>query len=124
MALSRINITNFLQITDHVPILNVRSPSEYAHAHIPGAHSFPLFTDEERKEIGTAYKQQSRETAIRIGLKVFGPRMIALVDEAEKICASSPGRQVRVHCWRGGMRSGAVAWLLDLYGFKVHVLSG
>lgn len=31
---------------------------------------------------------------------------------------------VLLHCWRGGMRSGAVAWLLDLYGFDVHVLEG
>jgi tRNA 2-selenouridine synthase len=29
-----------------------------------------------------------------------------------------------VHCWRGGMRSAAVAWLLDLYGYKVYQLTG
>jgi tRNA 2-selenouridine synthase len=124
MALSRINIVNFLGMSDEVPILDVRSPSEFAHAHIPGAHSMPLFNDDERKEIGTAYKQVSRESAIRIGLKAFGPKLLPLVDEAEKICASKSTREVRVHCWRGGMRSGAVAWLLDLYGFKVYTLAG
>lgn len=31
---------------------------------------------------------------------------------------------VLVHCWRGGMRSAAVAWLLDFYGFKVYLLEG
>src|SRR5688500_11641058 len=124
MTLSKINIANFLQLPAHIPIIDVRSPSEYAHAHIPGAFSMPLFTDEERRQIGTAYKQQSREEAIRIGLGAFGPKLIPLVNEVEKLTAKSPDRQVRLHCWRGGMRSGAVAWLLDLYGFKVHLLAG
>ncbi len=31
---------------------------------------------------------------------------------------------ILLHCWRGGMRSGAVAWLLNLYGFKVYTLKG
>lgn len=33
-------------------------------------------------------------------------------------------RNVLVHCWRGGMRSAGVAWLLDLYGFNVYTLVG
>ena len=31
---------------------------------------------------------------------------------------------VLIYCWRGGMRSGAVSWLLDMYGFKVYMLIG
>lgn len=104
-----------------MPVLDVRSPSEYAHAHLPGAHTFPLFTDEERSAIGTAYKQQSRQTAIRMGLEPFGRNLVKMVDAAEKLI---PGNEVVVHCWRGGMRSAAVAWLLDLYGYKVSVLAG
>lgn len=110
------------------PVLDVRSPSEYQHAHIPGAISFPLFSDEERKEIGTAYKQQSRQVAVRIGLHYFSPKMIAFIDEAEKICKNFYGntqqKTIIVHCWRGGMRSGAMAWLLDLYGFDVITIAG
>jgi tRNA 2-selenouridine synthase len=49
-------------------VLDVRSPGEYNHAHIPGAFNLPLFSDEERKVVGTAYKQESREQAIKIGL--------------------------------------------------------
>jgi len=30
---------------DRLPILDVRSPGEYKHAHIPSAVSFPLFDD-------------------------------------------------------------------------------
>jgi len=124
MAVRPIDIDTFLDLRESHPVLDVRSPGEYRHAHIPGAHSFPLFDDEERKQVGTAYKQESRELAIKIGLDYFGPKMRALVEQAESISALSGSRTLLVHCWRGGMRSGAVAWLLDIYGFQVHTLVG
>ena len=124
MAVRPIDIDTFLNLRESHPVLDVRSPGEYQHAHIPGAHSFPLFDDEERKQVGTAYKQESRELAIKIGLDYFGPKMRALVEQAESISAQSGSRTLLVHCWRGGMRSGALAWLLDIYGFQVHTLVG
>ncbi|GAA4301545.1 tRNA 2-selenouridine(34) synthase MnmH [Compostibacter hankyongensis] len=114
-----------------MPVLDVRAPAEYGHAHMPGAHHLPLFDDEERKVVGTLYKQQGREAAIKAGLDFFGPRMRAMVTAAEDLMAEqhSPpggaaGRRILLHCWRGGMRSAAVAWLLDLYGFTVYTLKG
>ena len=68
-------IAEFLALALECPVLDVRSPGEYAHAHIPGAYSLPLFSDEERKVVGTAYKQQSREVAIKIGLDYFEPSL-------------------------------------------------
>ncbi len=126
MSITKIQIEELPVLMRNIPVLDVRSPVEYQHAHIPGALSFPLFTNDERKIIGTAYRHEGREKAVRIGLESFGRNMVKMVDEAEKIAAgkNSPGREVLVHCWRGGMRSGAVGWLLDLYGFKVHLLSG
>lgn len=132
MAVKKITIEEFLSLADQYPVLDVRSPGEYKHAHINNAFSFPLFTDEERKVVGTAYKQESRQKAIKIGLDYFGVKMRKMVEEAEHICdnfqtadnQSASGRTVLVHCWRGGMRSGAVAWLLDLYGFEVYTLVG
>ncbi|KYP13416.1 tRNA 2-selenouridine(34) synthase MnmH [Flavihumibacter sp. CACIAM 22H1] len=120
MAVQPIELSAFLELSASIPVLDVRSPSEYTHAHIPGAYSLPLFSDEERKEVGTAYKQVSRETAIKIGLDYFGPKLRALVEQVE----SMNTKQVLVHCWRGGMRSAGVAWLLDLYGFRVYTLIG
>ena len=109
----------------------------------------PLFTDEERKIVGTTYKQQSREQAIKIGLDMFGPKMRKMVEEIEEILNKEQGisnneggeiqrehggyltntqspttNSIYLYCWRGGMRSAAVAWLLDLYGFKVYTLAG
>jgi tRNA 2-selenouridine synthase len=116
------NLSNYL-------IIDVRSPGEYVHAHIPNAFSLPLFTDEERAAIGTTYKQESREAAIKLGLPFFGTKMqdmIELVEgwvkHYEKTNSIKP--TILVHCWRGGMRSAAVAWLLDLYGFKTEQLTG
>ena len=122
MAIEKIHIEQFLELAKQHPVLDVRSPGEYKHAHIPGACSLPLFTDEERKIVGTAYKQENREQAIKLGLDFFGVKMRKMVEEAEQL--SSNSKTVLVHCWRGGMRSAGVAWLLDLYGFKVFTLVG
>lgn len=124
MAISKITIQDFLMLRGQHLVFDVRSPGEYHHAHIPGAFSLPLFTDEERKVVGTAYKQESREKAIKIGLDYFGSKMRKMVEEAEALLKGRNDKTVLVHCWRGGMRSAGVAWLLDLYGFKVYTLVG
>src|SRR5450756_2043914 len=85
MAIEKINIKNFLELADQYPVIDVRSPAEYNHAQIPGAYSLPLFNDEERKIVGTTYKQQSREDAIKIGLNFFGPKMKKIVEEVEQL---------------------------------------
>ena len=139
MPIQKVTIEEFLSLAKLHPVLDVRSPGEYAHAHIPTAHNLPLFSDEERKQVGTAYKQQSRKAAIKIGLDYFGVKMRTMVEHAEALIVGrrllaveqdqSNNEQpttnnILVHCWRGGMRSAAVAWLLDMYGFKVYLLAG
>lgn len=136
MASQRADIEQFLQLAQQYPVIDVRSPGEYKHAHLPGAVSLPLFSDEERKTVGTIYKQQSRELAIKAGLDFFGPNMRKMVEAAESICnrfqsgsekktpEDGTSKTILVYCWRGGMRSGAVSWLLDIYGFKVYTLIG
>lgn len=123
MAVEKLDIISFLSMSAQHPVIDVRSPGEYVHAHIPGAISLPLFTDEQRKQIGTTYKQVSRKSAIKIGLEYFGPNMRSMVEAVEQLMPEADNT-ILVHCWRGGMRSGAVSWLLDLYGFKVYVLHG
>ena len=121
----KINISRLLElIRENVPVIDVRSPGEYAQARIPGAYSLPLFSDEERKVVGTAYKQESREKAIKLGVDYFGLKMSKMIEEVEEWLKNRPTRTVIVHCWRGGMRSAGVAWLLDLYGFRVYTVIG
>jgi tRNA 2-selenouridine synthase len=123
MAIQKIDVATFLLFSRNSLVLDVRSPSEFSQARYPGAYSLPLFTDEERRVVGTAYKQESKEKAIKIGLDYFGPKMRAMVEEVEELTKNS-NKKILVHCWRGGMRSGGVAWLLDLYGFEVYQLTG
>ena len=132
MAITKITVGEFIKIPrGSFLLLDVRSPSEFAHAHIPSAHNLPLFIDEERKVVGTAYKQQSREQAIKIGLTYFGTKMNLMLEEVEQLIAANKLPQnnnknitIVVHCWRGGMRSAGVAWLLDLYGYRVYTIVG
>jgi tRNA 2-selenouridine synthase len=125
MPIQKIPIQLFLKLGKTIPILDVRSPSEYAYAHIPTANSFPIFDDAQRKEIGTTYKQVSREDAIKIGLTYFGPKLLSFVEQAETLSQTyNSDKKLLVHCWRGGMRSGAMAWLLSFYGFDVYLLEG
>lgn len=92
------------------PIIDVRSPGEFAHGHIPGAVNMPLFSDAERAEVGTLYVQQGRKPAMLHGLRITGPKLAGLVEQASAI---APENSVAVHCWRGGERSASVAWLLE-----------
>ena len=126
MPVKKLSVTDFIHLSENQIVLDVRSPSEYAQAHIPCAYSLPLFDDEERKVVGTAYKQRSREQAIKAGLDFFGPKMRPMVETVENLLKAGKvnGKVIYIHCWRGGMRSGAVAWLLDLYGFDVFLLAG
>lgn len=103
------------------PVLDVRSPGEFALGHIPGAISFPLFSDEERAEVGTLYKQTSPDDALIRGLEFVGPKMASFIRKAQAI---APNKEVTVYCWRGGMRSGSMQWLLETAGFKVTKIPG
>jgi tRNA 2-selenouridine synthase len=115
-------IIEFLARIQALPVIDVRSPSEFAKGHIPGAASKPLFTDAERAVIGTLYKHQGRDAAVLEGLRIVGPRLAFMVEQAR---ALAPDGRIAVHCWRGGERSGSVAWLLDKAGFtEVITLKG
>lgn len=126
MAIQKISVEDFVKLSLAHPVFDVRSEAEFLHAHIPGAFNLPLFNNEERAVVGTIYKQQSRELAIKKGLTFFGPKMGDMIGLVEKTIAehNPSNKTVLVHCWRGGMRSAGVAWLLDLYGFKVYTLLG
>ncbi len=130
MPATSIDIISFLDHLKGAPVLDVRSPLEFGHAHIPGAFSLPLFNDEQRKIIGTAYKQEGRQPAVELGLGFFSKRMQEIHAETQSILKiwedknGQPCSSLLIHCWRGGMRSEAVAWLLSLFGYKVFVLKG
>lgn len=106
------------------PLLDVRTPGEFQQGHIPGARNCPLFNDAERAVVGTLYKQSGRQAAVRQGLELVGPRMAALADHLLAARALEPDHPLRLHCWRGGLRSNSVAWLAATLDLPVLVLEG
>lgn len=124
MPRKKVEIKEFLELAKYHPVLDVRSPSEYQHAHIPSAWSLPIFSDEQRAEIGTAYKKVSRADAIKIGFKHFGLQLNKYIETVECLLKEKDSKVLLVHCWRGGMRSAAMAWALEFYGYNVVLLEG
>ncbi|KXB97147.1 MAG: hypothetical protein AA908_08305 [Chlorobi bacterium NICIL-2] len=120
-----VSVDEFLSECEHTKTLcvfDVRSPAEYARGAIPGAASLPLFDDTEREIIGITYHTEGRTAALKRGLELVGPKLRWLVEQVETRLL--PGQVVGLYCWRGGMRSAAVAWLLEFYGFQVVLLRG
>lgn len=117
--IEQISIERTSDVQVSVPLIDVRTPAEFAHGHIPGAFNIPLFSNEERVEVGTAYKQQGKDAAVLLGFDITGSKWSGFIKQALEI---APGKKLAVHCWRGGMRSGAMAWALNFYGFKVSVI--
>ena len=115
-----IQTEEFLERGKLLPIIDVRSPGEYDHAHIPGALNLPLFSDDQRAETGTLYKKRGQIPAIQKGLEFVGPKMV----DFTKFALSLKSKEVLIHCWRGGMRSRAMAWLLELVGLDCYLLEG
>ncbi|MFA6126449.1 MAG: tRNA 2-selenouridine(34) synthase MnmH [Bacteroidales bacterium] len=111
----------FLAQASGTPVVDVRSPAEFTQGHIPGAFNLPLFNDEERARVGTAYKQIGRSVAFDMGLDIVGPKMSDFVRTARDL---APKKKILIHCWRGGMRSASMSWLLETAGFRISVLKG
>jgi tRNA 2-selenouridine synthase len=108
-----------LQEQQEITIVDVRSPSEFDDANIPGSLNIPVFNDEERAEVGTIYKQLGPDLAQKRGLEIFSTKLPDFVAAFQEI----KGEKV-VYCWRGGMRSKTAATMTDLAGMSVSRLTG
>ena len=93
------------------PLIDVRSPGEYARGAFPEAVNLPLLTDEERAEVGIAYKRRGRDAAIELGHRLVGSEVKRTrVDAWAAFAATRP--DALIYCWRGGLRSEIVqTWL-------------
>lgn len=115
--------STFLALRDTgLPVLDARSPSEHARGAIPGALNLPVLDDAQREAVGTLYARSGREAAVHLALQLVGPHLSAMLARAQHLCENR--HEVLVHCWRGGMRSGSLAWLLESAGYTVHLLEG
>lgn len=104
-------------------LVDVRTPAEFAETTIPGAVNVPIFSNEERILVGTAYKKQGKKVARRLGVELVAPKIPDLINQVETAHQKHSG-PVIVFCWRGGMRSLAITSFLNLAGVPARQLIG
>lgn len=103
-------------------IIDARSEAEYEEDHLPGAVNWPTLNNEERRSIGTLYKQVNAFEAKKRGA-AMAARNIAAHIEREVIDKPKDWKPL-AYCWRGGKRSGSLALILSEIGFKVTLVEG
>ncbi len=116
-----ISIDEFFRLRHQQIIIDVRSEGEYESGHIQGAVNIPLLNNEERVLVGTAYKKQGQQKAIKEGFRLVGPRLLEIITEAERVAES---KEVLVHCWRGGMRSNNFSQFVAMARIRSQTLQG
>lgn len=123
MSVTQVSATEFTRQSGQFDcVIDARSPSEFAEDRLPGAINLPVLDDEERRIVGTLYKQTSALAARKLGAALAARR---IADHIEAQVADKP-REWRplVYCWRGGQRSGSLAWFLGQIGFRTGQLAG
>ncbi len=103
-------------------LIDVRSPSEFAEDHVPGAINLPVLDDAERAEVGTIYVQESAFRARKIGAALVARNAAAHI--AGPLADHGGGWRPLVYCWRGGQRSNSFAAILGQIGWRVDVVEG
>ena len=123
MSLDRISAQDaLLRLGDFSDIIDARSEGEYAEDHLPGAINWPSLNDEERRIVGTRYKQISQFDAKKLGAALVAKNIAAHI---QRHVLDKPREwQPLLYCWRGGKRSGSLALILEQIGFRVTLVDG
>ncbi len=121
MAEKLISLSELFQMRNVLPIIDARSEGEFDQSHIPNAINIPILTNSERVIVGTLYKKEGAEAATLKGFELVGPRFHEIQKSA---LANFPDKKILIYCWRGGMRSQILSWLLTMVGFEVFRLKG
>lgn len=119
---TRLNIATVSDLLGFDEVIDVRSPSEFAEDHFPGAINLPVLDDAERVRVGTLYKQTSSFDAKKVGAALVSRNIAQFL---EGYLADKPkSYQPLVYCWRGGSRSGSLTHVLQKVGFAAVQLDG
>jgi tRNA 2-selenouridine synthase len=121
MTWREISVERLLSLRDAL-VVDVRSPCEHAVERIPGSINIPLLSDQERATVGTLYAEQGEAAARILALRLISPRIPQIVDQILALRAG--GGSIVIHCWRGGLRSEAVASFLAVVGVDCWRLTG
>ena len=121
MAERLISLEEFWKLREQLPLIDARSEGEFSQSQIPGSFNLPILTNEERIKVGTLYKEEGSIEATLKGFELVGPRFHEIQKEALE---RFPEQKAIVYCWRGGMRSQILSWLLSMVGFEIFRLKG
>ena len=121
MSICFIKWSKVSQDSEFTHVIDVRSPSEFAADHIPGALNYPVLSDSERAEVGTLYKQDPFK-ARKVGAALISRNIAAMLEGPFKKMDGS--FYPLLYCWRGGQRSQSLALVLEQIGFRVCVVEG
>ena len=115
-----VSINEFLALRkEGFPLVDARSEKEFEIGHIEGATNLPLLNNENRTIVGTAYKVSGREIAVQKGFELAGPHFGEIFKQGRKL---SHQKKILVYCWRGGLRSNILAWVLGFTQAEIYVL--
>lgn len=115
-------VEEFIKDKEIYESIDVRSPGEFKESHIPGARNVPIFTDEERAEVGTLYKQEGQRAAKWRAMEIVSPKLPYVLADIKKI--EDAGKKPLLYCWRGGMRSQSIAQFATMAGLHIGRLEG
>jgi tRNA 2-selenouridine synthase len=103
-------------------VIDARSEAEFEEDHLPGASNWPTLNNEERRSIGTLYKQVSAFEARKLGAAIAARNIAAHIER--EVIAKPKDWKPLTYCWRGGQRSGALSLILSQIGFRVTLVEG
>ncbi|MBI5277013.1 MAG: tRNA 2-selenouridine(34) synthase MnmH [Burkholderiales bacterium] len=103
-------------------VIDARSEAEFAEDRLPGAVNWPSLNDEERREVGTIYKQVNPFEARKRGAALVAANISRHIER--EVMDKPRSWQPLAYCWRGGQRSGSLALVLGQIGFRVSVVEG
>ena len=123
MSLTKISSADALnQLGEFSDVIDARSEGEFAEDHLPGAINWPSLNNDERKLVGTEYKQISAFDAKKRGAALVAKNIARHLER--DVIHKPRDWQPLVYCWRGGKRSGSLALILDQIGFNVTLVDG
>lgn len=97
-----------------IPLIDTRSPSEFAKGSLPSATNLPLMNDEERAAVGICYQRRGQDAAVQLGHE-----LVTASKKAERVALwkgfAERNPQGALFCFRGGLRSSITQqWLSEI----------
>ena len=123
MSLTTLSATDLIgQLHEFDTVIDARSEGEFDEDHLPGAINWPTLNNDERREIGTLYKQVNAFEAKKRGAAIAARNIAGHIDR--EVIDKPKDWKPLAYCWRGGKRSGSLSLILSEIGFRVTLLEG